>query len=343
MFHDRDPETLVDTYIVMHFHIFMWRFFDMNKHQLITEDWISQVTKAHWSNELEKISSKYHFVAAWAAIIFDPVFAFTDYINIPQSWKQLLIIRIGISITILLLLSLRKWFNLSSSFIVAITFLLISLQNAYTYRLIGNEGILGHNLNYIALLIGAAMFVLWELKYSLFMIVSSMIASGVFLASNPNVSIERFFVEGGILLMAVSIFMIVLISTRYNLTIKEIKSRLALQRSNEAIQAQNEEILSQAEEISVINENLEKIVQERTMDLQKKNKALEEYAFLNAHKLRSPVASILGLINLLHKSDLNEEAKTITNHLHDSSTKLDEIVSTITRTIQRGDRGNKKY
>ena len=45
--------------------------------------------------------------------------------------------------------------------------------------------------------------------------------------------------------LVVSIFMIVLIRTRYDLTVKEIKARLALQQSNEEIQTQNEEIISQ--------------------------------------------------------------------------------------------------
>jgi signal transduction histidine kinase len=154
---------------------------------------------------------------------------------------------------------------------------------------------------------------------------------------------DQFLVEGGVLLLVVAIFMIVLIRTRYDLTVKEIKARLALQESNEEIQAQNEEITSQGEQIRVINENLEKIVLERTKELEKKNKALEEYAFINAHKLRSPVASILGLINLLKKTSLDEEAKGIMTHLQDSTDKLDEIVSSITKTIERGERGNRKY
>ena len=58
--------------------------------------------------------------------------------------------------------------------------------------------------------------------------------------------------------------MIVLIKTRYNLTVKEIKARLALQQSNNEIQAQ-------AEEIKMINENLEHLVQQRTLELEKKN------------------------------------------------------------------------
>jgi len=304
---------------------------------------ISQVTVESWKAELEKTSLTYHLIAAWIAIIFDPVFAFTDYINIPENWQQLLFIRLAISAIVFSLVIMRKTFHLPSYFIVAITFLLISLQNAYTYTLIGNEDIMGHNLNYIALLIGASMFLLWELKYSVIMISISIVATAFFLSNNRSVDLDQFLVQGGVLLLVVSIFMCVLIRTRYDLTVKEIKARLALQESNEEIQAQNEEIISQGEEIRVINENLEKIVLERTTELEKKNKALEEYAFINAHKLRSPVASILGLINLLTKTALDEEAKGIMSHLQDSTGKLDEIVSSITKAIEKGVRGTKRY
>ncbi|HZI25468.1 MAG TPA: hypothetical protein VFD46_10335 [Chryseolinea sp.] len=306
-------------------------------------DLISQVKVESLQAELERTSSAYHLIAAWVAIIFDPVFAFTDYINIPESWQELLFVRLGISVIVLSLLLFRKRLHLPSYFIVAVTFLLISLQNSYTYSLIGNEDIIGHNLNYIALLIGASMFLLWELKYSIIMVLISMVATAFFLNANKGLDLDQFLVQGGVLLFVVAIFMIVLIRARYKLIVKEIKARLALQESNEEIQAQNEEIISQGEEIRVINENLEKIVLERTKELEKKNKALEEYAFINAHKLRSPVASILGLVNLLKKTSLDEEAKSIMPHLLDSTGKLDDIVSDITKTIERGERGNKKY
>jgi ligand-binding sensor domain-containing protein len=113
---------------------------------------------------------------------------------------------------------------------------------------------------------------------------------------------------------------------------------LEIQRNSEEIQAQNEEIMAQAEEIKGINENLEMLVHQRTAELEKKNKALEEYAFINAHKLRSPVASILGLVNLLNKSELNEDCKVINRHLLNSADELDDIVRSITRAIERGDR-----
>ena len=113
---------------------------------------------------------------------------------------------------------------------------------------------------------------------------------------------------------------------------------LEIQRKTEEIQAQNEEIMAQAEEIKGINENLEMLVKERTEELQKKNKALEEYAFINAHKLRGPLASILGLINLIEKTNLDAEARVINKHLQQSADELDDIVRSITKAIERSEK-----
>jgi ligand-binding sensor domain-containing protein len=112
---------------------------------------------------------------------------------------------------------------------------------------------------------------------------------------------------------------------------------LELQRKTEEIQEQNKKIQSQSEQITGINQNLESIVLKRTEELEKKNKALEEYAFINAHNLRAPVASVLGLINLIKKVELDEEGKLIVQHLEESATKLDTVVNSITEAIERGD------
>jgi signal transduction histidine kinase len=118
---------------------------------------------------------------------------------------------------------------------------------------------------------------------------------------------------------------------------KVLERTLEIQRNTEEIQAQNEEIQAQADQIQGINENLEDLVRQRTSELEKKNKALEESAFIIAHELRAPVASILGLINLMTKAELNEEGKVIAKHMDDSAEKLNTIVRTITKAIERGD------
>jgi ligand-binding sensor domain-containing protein len=99
----------------------------------------------------------------------------------------------------------------------------------------------------------------------------------------------------------------------------------------------NEEIHAQAEEIRAINENLEELVKERTSQLERKNKALEEYAFINAHELRAPVASILGLISLMETIELDEDQKIYLQHLQTSAQKLDTVVRSIGKAIEKGE------
>lgn len=303
----------------------------MKDSRSVIRDLISKISDDSWQYELDQAASRYHVAVLWVAVIFDPIFGIVDYINIPGSWGLLFIVRLSVSATTLILLAARKKYALPSYPLVLITFFMISLQNAYTYLLISNDDLLAHNLNYMALLIGAAVFLLWPVIYSIVVVIASAAATAVFISLNPTLSVSTFFLNGGMLLVASAIFMIVLIRTRYTLTVREIKARLALKASNEEIQAQ-------AEEIKVINDNLELLVKERTDELEKKNIALEEYAFINAHKLRSPVASILGLIHLLHKIDLNDDAAHVLRHLKDSAEKLDAIVNSITKAIEKGEK-----
>jgi streptogramin lyase len=102
------------------------------------------------------------------------------------------------------------------------------------------------------------------------------------------------------------------------------------------IKRKNEEIQAQAKEIRNINQNLEGLVRERTHQLETKNKALEEYAFINAHELRAPVASILGLINLMKSIELKEDERIYLKHLETSAEKLDSVVREIGQAIEKG-------
>jgi hypothetical protein len=119
---------------------------------------------------------------------------------------------------------------------------------------------------------------------------------------------------------------------------KVMERTLEIQKQTEEIQAQNEEIQSQAEEIQGINDNLESLVRARTLELEKKNKASEESAFIIAHELRSPVASVLGLINLISKCEVDEETRVIIKHMEESAEKLNVVVRNITKAIERGDK-----
>jgi signal transduction histidine kinase len=83
-------------------------------------------------------------------------------------------------------------------------------------------------------------------------------------------------------------------------------------------------IQSKNDELKKYSENLESQIQERTeqiakanLELVKQNNQLEQFAFITAHNLRSPVARILGLANILDTKNL---------HNPDNQFVLDKIV-----------------
>jgi len=203
-----------------------------------TEELIGEVTQEALQPEIEKASDRFNIRAAWVAVIFVPVFAITDYLNIPNGWFQIFIIRCSISIITLAMLLGRERWKLTSARIAVIAFILISMQNAYTYTLVQEEGVLQHSINYIALLIGAGMFLLWGWRNSVAMVLITFAGTALFLRINGNIGLEFFLMHGGLLLLVVALFMIALIEFRYSLTVKELKARLALQVSNDLLAKQ---------------------------------------------------------------------------------------------------------
>jgi hypothetical protein len=69
-------------------------------------------------------------------------------------------------------------------------------------------------------------------------------------------------------------------------------------KTNKQLVMLNEEVLQQKEDLDRINHSLEEIIDERTRDLKIKNNKLSEYSSHLSHQIRSPVASIKGLLIL---------------------------------------------
>ena len=56
------------------------------------------VSEAEWRLEVKQSVRRFHLIAAWAAIIFDPLVGLADYFNIPESWLPVFYIRIAVAI-----------------------------------------------------------------------------------------------------------------------------------------------------------------------------------------------------------------------------------------------------
>jgi tetratricopeptide (TPR) repeat protein len=69
-------------------------------------------------------------------------------------------------------------------------------------------------------------------------------------------------------------------------------------KTNKHLTELNQKITEQKENLNQINHHLEEIIDERTKDLQVKNKKLADYSLHLSHQIRGPIATLKGLLNL---------------------------------------------
>ncbi len=99
----------------------------------------------------------------------------------------------------------------------------------------------------------------------------------------------------------------------------------------EELQVQKQRIKEQNAALNNVKEQLENLLQVRSAQIQEQNEDFVKYAFLNSHKVRSPLARIMGLINLSKYEDFDEEEKRqyYFDEMKLNAEELDEILKEI--------------
>ncbi|MFY0625853.1 MAG: tetratricopeptide repeat protein [Reichenbachiella sp.] len=96
----------------------------------------------------------------------------------------------------------------------------------------------------------------------------------------------------------------------------------------------NIEIDSKNAKIQAINQNLEQIIEQRTKTIQDQNNQLKEFAFMNSHKVRRPLSSILGIINLLKEEKRPDKIQELISMVDDSAQEMDAIIFEINNHLR---------
>ena len=105
-----------------------------------------------------------------------------------------------------------------------------------------------------------------------------------------------------------------------------------LRTLNAKIEVQATELKAANEEISGMNANLEALVNERTEEVKRKNRQLQEYLSSNSHIIRAPLARILGLAKLYDPED-TENIAFINENIHESAKELDDALRDINEKL----------
>jgi sigma-B regulation protein RsbU (phosphoserine phosphatase) len=202
-----------------------------------------------WKTELHATAFKFHVLIAWVAVILNPIWGIGDYYNTRNHFIDFFIFRIVVSIATLVVIGVRSKLKGKPELIALIPFIGISVQNAYMYSVMNAAELQTHTFAYIALFIGAGMFVLWSPLYSILVVIASFVANIILFKLNSELQPGVILINGGMLTASVAVFTILLIYTRTRLTQKEIIARLSLAESNKELEVKNKIILDKSKDI----------------------------------------------------------------------------------------------
>jgi len=119
-----------------------------------------------------------------------------------------------------------------------------------------------------------------------------------------------------------------------------IKRNAAVEKHQEELMRAKDLIENQKLELTRKNQELESAINEKTRDLLKTNKELIQYnnelrqfSYTISHNLRAPVASLIGLTNIVQRDNLSEENNTIMDHVKRSAENLDAVFKDLNKII----------
>jgi signal transduction histidine kinase/CheY-like chemotaxis protein len=257
-----------------------------------------------WDIEMEAKKLKHNIAACWTAIIINPTWLIVDYLTAPTNWNIIAVVDTIATVMILLMVLLRKRLKLSADFIGVTLALLLIIPAAYVSSIVTGDEYAKIMVSHDAIFLGASMLLIIEMKYSILIMVTTIISNLFFYQLLSTLSLEQYLFEGGLLVVTICVFMIIAIQFKYNLTSRSINSKLILRDKNEQLKIAKKEA--------------------------EKSKELQSTFLSNmSHEIRTPMNGIIGITRILQNTEMTEEQKNYLNAVISSSQNLMVIINDI--------------
>lgn len=171
---------------------------------------------------------------------------FPDFFFFPSLWKQLLALRLMISLWLVIATSLQIRFQFRSFWLPMVTISPVVLFVTYVIAMVDADNIFIYNLNYMTLFVVVPLFLLIKWQNYLKLLVFSVFAYFLFFEMYSEITLMGFVKDGGLLLFTVAFGGLPVLIFRYNSLHKEIGYRLELEQAYQHTHKQNEALMEQA-------------------------------------------------------------------------------------------------
>lgn len=118
---------------------------------------------------------------------------------------------------------------------------------------------------------------------------------------------------------------------RYRRHVLSVNERL--DASSEVLSEQANQVQLQSNKLQVVRKELETKIIRKHVEKREKDMLLSQYAYFNAHRVRGPLARILGLIAIIEQEELSAKDKRYLELLRSHAVEMDDVTRQISDVL----------
>jgi len=279
-------------------------FVQINKDELLKE-----VTKKAWYQTN---------IVIWSIIFLFPLFNIIDFIYTPGLWLQFFIVRLIIVLVIYMLFNIYQNKGQKYRILLHVAFFLLSANSALMCALVTPQYLNIYFLLYSVVILFFNLQVFWEPINSFFQTLVAILLLTLFFNLFADYSADLFINNGGQYFFIVAVISCLIPSSRYKVMLRDVRSSILIEKSNEQLKEQNRDI---SEKNNIIDMQYEKL---RKLDEQKNS-------FINiaGHDLKNLIGSIIMSNNMVKEEEdkLSNDQKEFVGYIGESAEKMQYMLN----------------
>ena len=277
--------------------------------QINKEEFLKEITKKAWYQTNNVI---------WTIIFLYPLFSIVDFIYAKDIWLQFFIVRIIIVLVIYILFNFHQSKNHNYRILLHVAFLLLSATSALLCVLVNPAELNIYFLLYSAIIIFFNLQVFWEPINSIIQTLIAILMLSIFFNVFSEYSLDIFITNGGQYFLIIAIISCLIPNARHKVIVREVRSQILIEKSNEQLKSQNRDI---SEKNNIIDMQYERL---RKLDEQKNS-------FINiaGHDLKNLIGSIIMSNNMIKEEEyrLSPDQKEFMGYISQSADKMQYMLN----------------
>src|SRR5258708_11136493 len=277
-----------------------------------------QINKDEFLKEISKKAWYQTNIVIWTIIFLYPLFSIMDFIYAKNIWLQFFIVRIIIVLVIYILFNFYQSKNYNYRVLLHVAFFLLSATSALLCTLVGTQELNIYFLLYSVIILFFNLQVFWEPINSVIQTLIAGLLLAVFFNLFSDYSIDVFITNGGQYFFIIAIISCLIPNARYKVIVREVRSQILIEKSNEQLKSQNRDITEKNEIIDMQYERLRKLDEQKN-------------SFINiaGHDLKNLIGSIIMSNNMVKEEDsrLSSDQKEFVGYITESAEKMQYMLN----------------